>query len=249
MIEWSIVRRASVSSTMDEINRLGEAGASSGTVVVADEQTDGRGRAGRSWTAPAGTGLFCSVLYRPRLSADQVSVLSLVAGLAVAEAVERVSGASCRLKWPNDVLGRGGKIAGILVATRLARNELRFANIGIGVNCTTLSQELPTGAASILTETGKSITPVDLLHIVLDRLAFRLDEFERASGRPSLDAWRERAAFLGEPVRVVDRGAEREGILAGIDPDGALVLRDASAELIRVVSGDVTRGPRLVASA
>jgi BirA family transcriptional regulator, biotin operon repressor / biotin---[acetyl-CoA-carboxylase] ligase len=244
MIDWRVIRRDSVASTMDEIDALGEMGAPSGTVVVAREQTAGRGRAGRTWSAPAGSGLFVSVLHRTSLPARELSALPLAVGLALADAIEEAAGLRCLLKWPNDLLTDGRKIAGVLVATKLSGESVRFANIGVGINCLVARDDLPPGAGSICSETGRPVAPEELLPKVLHQLERSLDAFERSSGRGDLDRWLARAAFLGEMVAVVDGGIRREGRFVGVDPDGALRLRTEDGETIRVVSGDLTRGPR-----
>jgi BirA family biotin operon repressor/biotin-[acetyl-CoA-carboxylase] ligase len=246
MIDWDVIHRDVVASTMEEIDALGESGAPSGTVVVANEQTSGRGRAGRAWTAPAGSGLFLSMLYRPDLTAAELSSLPLHVGVAVAEAIETASGVDCQLKWPNDVLVEGKKIAGILVTSRLRGERIRFANIGIGINCLTARDELPPEAASIWTAGGQTVAPNDLLPLVLDHLGARLAAFEARGGRTPLSDWWIRAAFRGAEVRVTDAGAEKVGILSGIGDDGALLLTNEQGEIMRIVSGDLTRGPRRV---
>lgn len=229
---------------MDEIDALAEAGAPDRTVVVAGRQTAGRGRAGRTWTAPAGSGLFASMLYRPTVEAALLGPLPLLIGLAVADAIEDAAGVRCRLKWPNDVLGSTGKLGGILVATRLAGGHARHVNIGVGINCTAAANELPPGASSIFTETGAIVQPSNLLPRLLDQVDKRLTEFDCARGRTSLAGWLDRAAFLGEVVDIVDQGRGREGRFVGVDPDGALILVDANGAAVRVLSGDLTRGPR-----
>jgi BirA family biotin operon repressor/biotin-[acetyl-CoA-carboxylase] ligase len=105
-------------------------------------------------------------------------------------------------------------------------------------------EQLPPGATSVLVETGRTVAPQALLSPLLDRIDQRLSEFERSHGRPDLAEWLDRAAFLGENVAIVDQRVEREGRFVGIDPDGALVLEDPSGASVRVVSGDLTRGPR-----
>ncbi len=246
MIAWNVIRLASVVSTMDEIDLLGEAGAPGGTIVVADEQTGGRGRAGRPWTAPSGSGLFVSILHRPELKVGRASSLPLVVGIAVAEEIESAAGAACQLKWPNDVLIDGGKAAGILVSTRLAGDAVRFVNVGIGVNCTSTRAELPPGAASLRSATGKLVRPQEFLPALLGRLEHWFEQFELEEGRPSLAGWWVRAAFRDEPVQLVDHGAPIQGTLTGVDADGALILSDERGRRVRVVSGDLTRGPRRV---
>ena len=244
MIGWNIIHRDVVASTMDEIDALGEAGVPGGTVVVANEQTNGRGRAGRVWRAPSGSGLFLSILYRPNLAAAALSSLPLHVGIALAETIEFVSGLDCQLKWPNDVLVEGKKIAGILVTTRLQGDRVRFANIGVGINCLASKDQLPPDAASIWTASGKRIAPSVLLPVLRDRLDARLASFEADGGQAPLSDWWKRAAFRNEIVRVVDGRAEKIGVLSGIGDEGALLLTDQRGDILRVVAGDLTRGPR-----
>lgn len=244
MADWNIIRKTVVASTMDEIDALGEAGAPDRTVVVAGEQTAGRGRAGRRWQAPAESGLSFSLLVRPSVSPARLGPLPLLIGLAVAEAIEHCAEFRCRVKWPNDVLAPRGKIAGVLVSSKLAAGRVRFVNIGVGVNCTAAKESLPSGAASIVSESGRAITPANLLPRVLEAVDRRLVEFEQADGRPNMDDWLRRAAYLGEEVVVVDHGERRAGRFVGVEVDGALLLETDSGEHARVVGGDLTRGPR-----
>lgn len=241
---WTIVRRDAVESTMDELNALADAGAPGGTVVIARSQTAGRGRAGRTWMSAPDSGLFLSALHRTDLPIPRLGPLPLLVGVAVAEAIEALGGPICRLKWPNDVLAPGGKIAGVLIASRSDGERARFVNIGIGVNSFASRDELPAGAASIFSETGRRVAPDELLAPLLACLTNALDHFERSAGKPDLGRWLARAAFVNDIVTVVDAGSTRTGRFVGVDPDGALVLESPSGERRRIVSGDLTRGPR-----
>jgi BirA family transcriptional regulator, biotin operon repressor / biotin---[acetyl-CoA-carboxylase] ligase len=140
-----------------------------GAVVVADEQTEGRGRLGREWLAPAGTSLLFSVLLRPEVDAARLPELSLVAGRACAEAIAEAAGVETEVKFPNDVLVQGRKVAGILAEATEGRVVL-----GIGVNVRQRAGELPadarTPATSLLLETGREIDRAELLVAILDRL-------------------------------------------------------------------------------
>jgi BirA family transcriptional regulator, biotin operon repressor / biotin---[acetyl-CoA-carboxylase] ligase len=141
-------------------------------------------------------------------------------------------------------LVEGKKIAGILVTTRLQGDRVRFANIGVGINCLASGDQLPPGAVSIWTVSGRRVSPFDLLPNLLDRLGSRLADFEAWDGRPPLSAWWSRAAFRDEIVRISDAGIEKVGVLSGIDDDGALLLTNDRGKISRIVSGDLTRGPR-----
>lgn len=156
--------------------RLLRDGDPEGTVVVADEQTEGRGRLGRRWLAPAGTSLLCSVLLRPAVDPTRLPELSLVAGRACAEAIAEVAGLETEVKFPNDVLVRGRKVAGILAEASDGRVVL-----GIGVNVAQDPGQLPadarTPATSLLVETGRAVDRAELLLALLERLELRYDEW------------------------------------------------------------------------
>jgi BirA family transcriptional regulator, biotin operon repressor / biotin---[acetyl-CoA-carboxylase] ligase len=206
-------------STNERARELAAAGAPHGTLVTAAEQTAGRGRQGRTWTAPAGRALLCSVIVRepPRL-------LPLAAGLAVAEAV----GDEALLKWPNDVLVDGLKVAGILVEGRPAEH---WAVVGIGLNVALAETDFPPelrGRAGTLGLQADAIEP---------RLATLLATLERWIEAPEgdlLDAVRARDALLGVSVR----WAQGSGRGAGIDADGRLIVTTADAE-VRLDAGEV----------
>ena len=239
-----VVWLPTTTSTMDDVTRLAAEGAAEGLVVVADEQTAGRGRGGRSWIAPPGSSLLLSVLLRPPLPAARLSTLPLVTGVAVAEAIEDVAGASCRLKWPNDVLLGDRKIAGILVTTQPGPDNRTTAIVGIGINVSTPLDALPHGAASLLTETGSVLDRKALLDALLTRLDCHYSAFLEASGRPDLAPWTTRAAYLGEMVEIRDDERRYTGWFRGVDADGALVLEIGDNTVRRIVAGDLVRGPR-----
>jgi BirA family biotin operon repressor/biotin-[acetyl-CoA-carboxylase] ligase len=243
-----MLRLGTVGSTMEEAARLGDAGEAEGTIITADEQTAGRGRAGRVWLAPPHTALLCSILLRPAVPPDRLAVLSLVVGMATAEAIEATTGRHCRLKWPNDIWldreGTGRKVCGILLTSRTSSVGIDYAVAGIGINVNARPEELPPGATSLRAECGTLVDQEALLTALVDRLNQDYDAYLATNGRPNLDRWRERAALLGEQVSVDDAGVQRAGTFAGIDDDGALLLRDESGQLQRIVAGELTRGPR-----
>lgn len=241
-IAWVIVRCGVVASTMDEVAALAAAGAPEGTVVVADHQTAGRGRGGRAWVSTPGAALQCSVLLRPTVGPDRLSPLSLVVGVAVAGALEAF-GLAPRLKWPNDVWLDGVKVAGILVTTRVSPGALAVV-AGIGINVRTQPADLPPGATSIEVATGSAPDRDALLAAVLDRLSAGFRAFQGSGGRPDLTGWTTRAALLHERVEVETATATHTGVFTGIEEDGALVLRDDTGGVRRIVAGDLTRGPR-----
>ncbi|MDQ3696195.1 MAG: biotin--[acetyl-CoA-carboxylase] ligase [Chloroflexota bacterium] len=243
-----IVRFDTIGSTMDEAARLGDDGEPEGTIVTAAEQSAGRGRGGRAWLAPPRTALLCSVLLRPAVPPARLPVLSLVIGVATAEAIEATTGLSCHLKWPNDIwLGQDDaarKVSGILVTSRLTAHGIAYAVAGVGINVNARPEALPPEATSLRAATGTNIDPETLLASLIDRLNHAYDAYRASNGRPGLDDWRQRAALLGEPVSVQDGDTDHLGMFAGIDHDGALLLVDASGRTRRIIAGELTRGPR-----
>jgi BirA family biotin operon repressor/biotin-[acetyl-CoA-carboxylase] ligase len=231
-----IVRRDVVTSTQTVAFDLAAAGAADGTAVVAELQTAGRGRRGRRWTAPAGSALTASVVVRPRLGWPAVPLLSYVAALAVVTALEDVTGVRPRLKWPNDVLVRGRKIAGVLLEGRAGEEGAPVVVIGIGVN---LAQrdfpgDLAGRATSVALETGQAPDRDEILRAVLAALGVWRARLEERGAGPIRAAWLAHADTIGQAVEV--DGVR--GIAVDLDLDGALVL-DAGGVRHRVVAGEL----------
>lgn len=245
---WVVHRYDRVASTMDVAGLLATFGATDRSAVVAAEQTSGRGRAGRTWLAPPGSSLFCTLILRPRLAPDRLGTLPLLAGVAVAEAIERLTDTPARLKWPNDVwLGADPerrKVAGILAASVVRGGAIDSALVGIGINVASDAESLPPNATSIVAATGKHATVEDLLAALLAAFDESYGAFLSSLGSPPLDRWRSRAVLVGEQVEIEDAGRVASGVFTGIDDDGALLLQIDGAGVRRFVSGDVTRGPR-----
>lgn len=189
-----------------------------------------------------------TAILRPRTPPDRLPAFSLLIGVAVAEAIEAETGAEVRLKWPNDIwLGADPerpKVAGILTTSRLRADRIEHVLVGIGINVTASHAQLPPGATSLHEATGWPGKPYDLLPALLPALDRVYDEYARAKGFTSLDAWRARAALIGEVVTVEEHDQRITGVMAGIDDDGALMLETSQSVLRRIIGGDVVRGPR-----
>lgn len=237
-IEW----HARVDSTQRVARELAGAGAPEGTVVVAEAQTAGRGRLGRTWHSPPGTSLYCSVLLRPPLPPARVPQLALVAGLAVAEAADAL-GVRALLKWPNDVLLDGRKVAGILTEMEAELDRVHAVVVGIGVNVNAAAEDFPPylreRATSLAIATGGRVDRVGFAAAVLDRLEALYRRFLDAGFGALRDGWEGRSALAGRRV-TVSGGGEHTGTVAGVDDDGALRLVDEGGAVRRVVAGEVT---------
>lgn len=245
---WRVHRYVALPSTMDQARELAQSGAPERTVVLAAEQTQGRGRSSRPWHSPPGAGLYCTVVLRPAVAPDRLSTLPLIVGIAVAEAIESLTDHAARLKWPNDVWlehnGTSGKVAGILTTSSLQGSVIDYVLVGIGINVAAAEADLPPGAASLLAATGRTVAVDDLLQRLIERLDAAYARFLDAAGRPSLDAYFQRAAMRGERVSIEQAGARIEGRFAGVDDDGALLLERDGGAVQRIVAGDLVRGPR-----
>lgn len=225
-----------VGSTNDHARELALAGAPHGTVVVAEGQTAGRGRQGRTWSAPRGRALTLSALVR--LESRELEALPLAAALAIGEACEAVAGVRCAIKWPNDVWIDRRKVAGVLIE---ARPTERWAVVGIGLNvCTTaaeLGEELRGSATSLHIATGGPVDRDATLDVLMERLAGWIARL----GEPAAvaAAFRARDALHGQRISWTAAGNRYEGEARGIEDDGALIVFTDSGERLRLEAGEV----------
>lgn len=232
---------AECDSSNARLMALAEAGAPAGSVIVAEHQLAGRGRRGNSWLSSADASLTFSLLWRfpPQV---QLTGLSLAVGVALARALERLGIAGIALKWPNDVLLRGGKLAGVLIEL-VPGIRPSAAVIGVGIN-RHLSQELPPEIrqnAAALADAGVTLpAPNILLACLLAELHRVLQSFSAAGFSALHEAWQERHAYTGQVVRLLaEHAAPIEGRCLGVDVDGALLLETSSGTQ-RIISGEVS---------
>lgn len=211
-------------------------------VTVAERQTAGRGRRGRQWQSWPGGSLTFSALWRFTPGAPVPAGLSLVAGLAVVRALEKLGLQGLQLKWPNDVLVNGHKLAGILVELLPGRGRTPAAVVGIGINL-----QLPAGAEIPdqpgVTDLARHLSPLPdrnrLLAAVLTELYLLFDTYAAAGFAALRGAWQQRNAFADLPVRITGEEKEIVGTCAGVDDDGALLVR-TDGGLVRILSGEVS---------
>ncbi len=230
-----IVRLGEVGSTNDVAGLLAAAGVAEGALVVADRQSAGRGRLGRPWVSPHG-GLWCSVLLRPARGPSR-GLLSLAVGVAVAEAAEAACDVRAGLKWPNDVLVEGRKVAGVLLEAAGGA-----VIVGVGVNVIipagALRADIGPAATSLHLASGRPVDRDRVLAALLDRLTAWYEAWG-AGGGQVLEAWRRRDVTAGRRAVVSMPGETLEGVAEGIDGDGALRLRLSTGEVRRVMAADV----------
>ncbi|MFT3692568.1 MAG: biotin--[acetyl-CoA-carboxylase] ligase [Kofleriaceae bacterium] len=230
MATWLGLQRIdleSCGSTNDEAARFARAGASHGTVVIAERQENGRGRDGRAWASPLG-GLYFSAVMRPPLPLADVPPMTLAIGIAVCDAA-RAFGADAKLKWPNDVLVGDKKLAGVLVETQSQGGKLESIIVGIGVNLEVLPEIAHAARLDAERET--------FIRALIAKLEEWVDRYIACGVESIVPAWQQRMAH-GLSARAVIDGTARVGRLTGIDRDGALLI-DVEGAIHRVRSGDV----------
>ena len=232
-------------STNTCVRRLAEDGAPEGTVVVAAAQTAGRGRSGKSFLSPAGTGLYMSVLLRPQLAMGDALLITTAAAVAVAHAVERVAAVTAQIKWVNDVYVDGKKVCGILTegALDLENGGLRYAILGIGINICPPAGGFPPELAPIagaLTETGGEALRAPLAAAVLDEF-FVL--YPHLTEKPFYDDYVSRSLLTGRQIEVLRGGMHLPATALGIDRDLHLRVRYADGSEENLAAGEVSTRP------
>jgi BirA family transcriptional regulator, biotin operon repressor / biotin---[acetyl-CoA-carboxylase] ligase len=234
-----IVRLDRVDSTQAVAFALAERGAADRTVVVADQQLAGRGRSGRVWQAPAGTSLLTSILVRPGLPRALLATFSPTTAVATAEALGRVAPIAARVKWPNDVLVGGKKIAGILLESRPVTGSVPPLVIGIGVNLAQreFPPELAGQATSLALETGRAVDRETMLAALLEAFDAWRARLEGEGFGPVRERWRQLSDTVGRHVAV--NGVS--GTAVDLDADGALLV-DVGGMIKRVIAGEVASG-------
>jgi BirA family transcriptional regulator, biotin operon repressor / biotin---[acetyl-CoA-carboxylase] ligase len=239
----------SVPSTNEVAMQLAAEGAAHGEVVIAEQQTRGKGRRGRSWASPARVNLYCSVILRPELPPQRAPELTLLAAVALAETL-RDSRADAFIKWPNDIQVDGKKIAGILTELAADPDQIQHVVLGIGVNLNCkvedLGPEVAPVATSLMEARGEKVPRALFAAALFGRLEQRLDQHARDGFAPIQKAWRQLSSTLGQEVLVRTDRAELRGVAEDIDESGALLLRLPDGGVERVLAGDVEqlRGKR-----
>ena len=233
-----------IRSTNETAMEMARGGAPEGSLVVAEEQTAGRGRLQRRWHSPPGVGLWASLVLRPRMPSNHVFQLAICGALAIAETITDTTHLPVKVKWPNDVLVKGRKLAGILTETQLDRQKVLCVVLGIGVNVNQNPQDFPRGlhhkATSLRMELKRSISRVSILQDVLLRFEQIYHLFEAQGLAPFLDRWRQLSWVLERRVTLRVGEKEVSGRAVDIAETGALVLEDGSGRRHRFLAGDVS---------
>lgn len=232
-IRWSLHYEPACDSTQDLARAAAQAGVGEGWVIVTDEQRQGRGRQGRNWVAPAGQALLVSLVLQPPI--DVIPLLPLVAALSVAGGIELTTAVAPDLKWPNDVILNGKKLAGIL----LERPPGSAVVAGIGINVNQDADALPEGATSLRLELGHHVEREPILAAILNDLGNAYERADREGIGWIVPAWRSRSSMLGSPITFRQDGAQLEGVAEDVGEDGALLVRMRDGRRVSLIAGEV----------
>lgn len=224
--------------------QLGEQGAEEGTVVIAEEQSRGKGRLGRHWESPGGVNLYCSIILRPPIMPYMAPQFTLLTSVAVAQTIETTTSLRPRIKWPNDILVNGMKVSGMLNEMSAETEKINFIVLGIGVNLNMRREQFPNDlrhpASSLFLESGKTVNRVEFTRALITAYDLLYNVYLREGIAPIRDQWIARSTFLGKKVKVSFQGTESCGIASGVDDDGALLLERDNGRIEKVLAGDVS---------
>ncbi len=238
-----IVFLAETDSTNTQARQLAEDGAAEGTVVIADLQSQGKGRMGRFWVSPSGVNLYLSIILRPRIQLRHATQMTFLTAVAVAEAIEETGNFLPQLKWPNDVLLNGKKVAGLLNELNAETEQIHFMILGIGVNLNMPREQFPTNlrtpATSLLVEGGKKVSRLEFTRLLLQKVDTLYSLYLANGFVPVISRWEERCHMIGRKVEVDYQHSTVTGVVKGLDEAGALLLTRSDGGEERVLAGDV----------
>lgn len=233
-----------IASTNDRALELAAAGEPEGGLVLSEEQTGGRGRRERTWASPARLGIYASLILRPDLEARRAPLFTFVAAVAAAEALREAAGLDARIKWPNDILAGGRKIAGVLGELRGSDPRIRELVVGVGVNVNQTTQDFPAElrqrATSVRIESGRSADRAPILAALLEGLERRYHQLLQQGPGELLKEWQALALLPPGSRAVIDGPAGRvEGAIVGVDEEGALLLERGNGSSARIPFGEI----------
>ena len=232
-----------IESTNVKATVLAGSGASHGTLVLANSQTDGKGRRGRSWHTPRGTSIAMSVILKPQLEAEYASMLTLIQALAVVKALEEKYGLQSQIKWPNDILIHERKICGILTEMNLKGTQIASIIIGTGINVNQekFPQEIAQIATSLKRENGQVICREVLIAAICEKFEYYFELFMKNKELSfMLEEYNACLVSAGRKVKVLDPKGEFTGEALGINKHGELLVRTAEGEVVNVYAGEVS---------
>lgn len=233
-----------INSTNERAKQLAREGALHGMIVIAEKQLQGKGRLGRFWYSPSGTGIWLSMILRPKILPFEAPKLTLLAGVAAARAIQQVAHLTPEIKWPNDILLEGKKVSGILTEMSAEMDAINFVIVGIGINVNLLPEdfepELKDIATSLAIQKGEKISRVHLLQCFLREMEALYEEFLHNGFADILDEWKQWTNLLGRRVKINMISDEFLATIVDIDDSGSLVVEREGGEIQHVFSGEVS---------
>jgi BirA family transcriptional regulator, biotin operon repressor / biotin---[acetyl-CoA-carboxylase] ligase len=231
-------------STNDVVEKLARDGVAEGAVVFAESQTKGRGRLGRAWLSPARKGLWFSILLRPKVSPQEATQVMAMAATALRRAIQGQTGLCPEIKWPNDLLLGGKKVAGILTEMRAELDRVKYVILGIGLDVNLGPGEFPAElrkiATSLRIESGAAVSRAELATAILRELDRDYTRICGGKFAALADEWERHCTTIGRNVAIQVGGRRINGRAESLDDDGALLLRTEHGHLERIMGGDVT---------
>ncbi len=241
-----IINLKTTPSTNLEATQCGHAGEPHGTLILAEEQSSGRGRLGRAWVSPPGKGLYFSILLRPKIKAENSPMITLAAGLGVLQGLENLQIPSLLLKWPNDILLNRKKLGGILTEMVAKSDQVDFIVLGIGINVTTtpedFGRELSSLATSLTLETHQAWDRQEILNQILPTILAEIDLLVNSGPMQLVERWNRTSGMLGKKIRFhfLNEKEEKEGKVLGLEGDGKLSVELMNGEIVGLIAEDVT---------
>ena len=238
-----IIYYKQLDSTNTEIMRLSAQGAVHGTVAVADVQTAGRGRRGRSWESPGGENIYMSMLLRPDCRQDKAPMLTIVMAYSVAQVIRELGFSDVQIKWPNDLVLSGKKVCGILTEMRLNGSEIDHVVVGVGINVNTSAfpSELDEKATSLYLESGRQFNRESMVEKIVANFEEAYQQFVKVQNLSFLrEAYNDMLVNAGKEVRVLQPGNEYTAYAQGINASGELLVKTLSGEEKAIYAGEVS---------
>jgi len=244
IIGRKIIFLDSTSSTNDVANEIGsKENTPEGTVIIADEQKSGRGRFGRNWISPPGVNLYFTVILKPTLFPENISIITLAAAVAVASSVREYTGLEAEIKWPNDILIHGRKIGGILVEMKSMGERIDLLNIGIGLNVNmqldTIPEDIRPFTTSLKTESKTDIDRCSLLNLILNKLEQTYKMILNDDKQTLISEWIQLNCTIGKEVSVQSQNSIIRGVADSLNANGELLIRLESGKIETVNSGEI----------